>query len=95
MRKRKTRTSIKYKQQKDHMAVSWISAQKLEDELWDAIQTDGTANGDDNAHFEEVDIFLAGEEELDEHELRNSLLQALASIRPQLAELLTERSTDD
>jgi hypothetical protein len=77
------------------MPVSWITTQKLEDELWDAVQADGTANGDDDAHFEEVDTFLAGEEELDEHELRTSLLKALASVRPQLAELLAEGSTDD
>jgi hypothetical protein len=95
MRKRKIKTSNKCTQQKGHIPVSWISRQELEDELWDAVQTDGSVNSADDAYFEEVDTLLADEEELDEHELRVSLLKALSSVRPHLADLLTEGSADD
>jgi hypothetical protein len=70
--------------------VGWMTTEELEAELFNAIMADSSGTGDEESEdFEEVDDYLDGDEEYeDEAEVRRSTLMILATLRPQLAELL-------
>ena len=70
--------------------VGWMTTEEMEAELYNAIMADSSATIDEESEdFEEVDDYLDGDEECeDEVEQRRSTLSLLATLRPQLAELL-------
>ena len=70
--------------------VGWMTTEELEAELFNAIMADSSATIDEESEeFGEVDDYLDGDEEFeDEAEQRRSTLSLLATLRPQLAELL-------
>jgi hypothetical protein len=70
--------------------VDWITTEELDRELFNAIIADSSASSDEECDdFEEVDDYLGGDEgHEDEAEQRRSTLRLLATLRPQLAELL-------
>jgi hypothetical protein len=70
--------------------VGWMTTDELEAELFNAIMADSSASSDEESEdFEGVDDYLDGDEECeDEVEQRRSTLRVLATLRPQLAELL-------
>jgi hypothetical protein len=71
----------------DCYPISWITTDELETELFNAIVKDFSASNDEEV--EEIDDYLDGDEEYeDEADRRRSTLSLLASLRPQLAELL-------
>ena len=66
-----------------------MSNEKLEAELFNAIQYTSSACDGDSETYPEIDDDLGGEEEYeDEDERRRSTLRVLATMRPQLAALL-------
>ena len=68
---------------------NWVTTDLLETELWNAIMEDFSADRDEESDdFEEIDDFFDDEEDEDEDEQRRSTLKLLATLRPQLAELL-------
>ncbi|MGD0098244.1 MAG: hypothetical protein ABSB60_17305 [Terracidiphilus sp.] len=71
-------------------SVGWISTEQLEDELFNSIMADSSPGCDDQSEgFEEIDDSFDGDDEYeDEAEQRRSTLRLLATLRPQLAELL-------
>ena len=70
--------------------VGWMTTDELEAELFNAIMADSSGTGDEESEeFEDVDDhFDSDEENEDEAEQRRSALRVLATLRPQLAELL-------
>ena len=81
------REGSKQPQPIDCYPISWIMTDELETELFNAIMKDFSASND--GEVEEIDDYLDGDEEFeDEADRRQSTLSLLASLRPQLAELL-------
>ena len=69
---------------------AWISTDELEKELFNAIVEDtSSARDGDSEAYAEFDEDFSGEEDYeDEDDRRRSALRLLATMRPQLAELL-------
>ena len=70
--------------------VDWITTEDLDGELFNAVIADSSASRDEESEdFEDIDEYLGDDEEYaDEAEQRRSTLGLLATLRPQLAELL-------
>jgi hypothetical protein len=70
--------------------VGWMTTEALEAEIFNAIMADSSGTGDEESEdFEDVDDHFDGDEENeDEAEQRRSALRVLATLRPQLSELL-------
>jgi hypothetical protein len=70
--------------------VGWMTTEDLEAELFNAIMADSSGTDDEESEeLEDVDYHFEGDEEHeDDAELRRSTLRVLATLRPQLAELL-------
>jgi hypothetical protein len=71
----------------------WISTDRLETELFNAIVEDtSSARDGDSENGAEIEEDLGGDEEYeDDDERRRSALRVLATMRPQLAKLLGAR----
>jgi hypothetical protein len=82
-------SASKQPQPVDCVPVGWITTEQLDDEVFNAIQADSSSCGGDGRDFGEIDDYLGDDEEYeDEADQRRSTLRLLASLRPQLAELL-------
>ena len=70
--------------------AEWIRTDELEAEVFNAIVEEASSTRDgDSEDYEEIDEDFDSEEEFeDEEEERRSALRVLATMRPQLAELL-------
>jgi hypothetical protein len=70
--------------------AEWIRTDELEAEVFNAIVEEASSTRDgDSEDYEEIDEDFDSEEEFeDEEEQRRSALRVLATMRPQLAELL-------
>ncbi len=73
-----------------YQAVGCLTNSELEDLLFNEIMADSSASSDEESEdFEDVDDYFEGDDENeDEAEQRRSTLRVLATLRPQLAELL-------
>lgn len=76
----------------DSNPVSWTGTEELDALLWNAVTEDSSWTGDeDSGDFDEIDEFLTDDDDEgdeDEGEQRRATLRLLATLRPQLAELL-------
>ncbi len=72
-------------------AAAWVSHSALLDELFNAIQEDGSALSDDDSEYEGIDDDMYGDQDvyLEYDEEKNRTLELLLEMRPRLAELLS------
>jgi len=80
---------IERPQQVDYHPPDWVTTDQLDTELWNAIMGDfSTGSDEESDDIEKIDGLIGEDDYEDEDEQRRSSLRLLATLRPQLAELL-------